>query len=71
MNNNLKWYTTTITMPDDQIYIGITESDFGIDITISEHNTQEQAEQACEAYSKQHNIPMFSEYKEYIEERGI
>ena len=62
--DNEKWYVTTILMPDDVLYVGITESDFGIDITISEHDTQEQAEQACEAYSKEHNIPMFSEYRE-------
>lgn len=67
-NNNPKWYTTTILMPDDQLYVGITEGDYGTDITISEHDTEQEAEQACETYSKQHNIPMFSEYREYQEE---
>lgn len=38
-NNNPKWYTTTILMPDDQLYVGITEGDYGTDITISEHYT--------------------------------
>lgn len=63
-----KWYVTTILMPDDNLYVGITESDYGIDITISQHDTEQEAEQACEAYSKQHNIPLFAEYKE---ERSI
>lgn len=64
--DNEKWYVITILMPDDVLYVGITESDYCIDITISEHDTQEQAEQACEAYSKEHNIPMFSEYQEEV-----
>jgi hypothetical protein len=69
MNTN-KWYVTTILMPDDQLYVGITETDYGIDITISQHDTEQEADQACEAYSKRHNIPMFAEYKEE-QERSI
>lgn len=68
MNN--KWYVTTILMPDDNLYVGITETDYGIDITISQHDTEQQAEQACEAYSKQHNILTFAEYREE-QERSI
>ena len=63
-----KWYVTTVLMPDDQLYVGITESDFGVDITISQHDTEQEAEQACKQYSKEHNILMFSEYREYKEE---
>jgi len=64
--DNEKWYTTTILMPDDQLYIGITESDYGTDITISQHDTEQQAEQACKQYAKEHNIKLFMEYKEVI-----
>jgi len=64
--NNKKWYVTTVLMPDDVLYIGITESDFGIDITISEHDTEEEAEQVCKQYSIENNIPMFNEYREVI-----
>lgn len=65
-NNNPKWYTTTILMPDDQLYVGITEGDYGTDITISEHYTQEQAELACEQYSRDHKISMFGEYRQEV-----
>lgn len=63
-----KWYVTTVLMPDDQLYVGITESDFGVDITISQHDTEQEAKQACKQYSKEHNILMFAEYQEYQEE---
>jgi hypothetical protein len=62
----MKWYVTLVLMPDDVLYVGITESDFGIDITISEHDAEDEADQACKQYSKQHNIPMFSEYREEV-----
>ena len=62
----MKWYVTTILMPDDILYVGITESDFGIDITISEHDAEKKAEQACKKYSIENNIPMFSEYREEV-----
>jgi len=58
-----KWYVTTVLMPDDQLYVGITESDFGVDITISQHDTEQEAEQACKQYAKEHNIKLFAEYK--------
>jgi len=64
--DNEKWYVTTALMPDNVLYVGITESDFGIDITISEHDTAEEAEQACKKYSIENNIPMFSEYREEV-----
>jgi len=64
--DNEKWYVTTILMPDDILYVGITESDFGTDITSSKHNTEEEANEACKQYSITHNIPMFSEYKEEV-----
>ena len=60
----MKWYVTIVPMPDDQLYVGITEGDYGTDITISEHYTQEQAELACERYFRDHKISMFGEYKE-------
>jgi len=59
-----KWYVTTALMPDDKLYVGITESDFGVDITISEHDTEDEAAIACTQYAKENNIPEFSEYKE-------
>ena len=62
----MKYYVTTVLMPDDILYVGITESDFGIDITISEHNTESEAEQACKQYSIKNNIPMFNEYREEV-----
>jgi hypothetical protein len=62
MNNN-KWYVTTILMPDDQLYVGITETDYGIDIIISEHDAEQEAEQVCKQYAKEHNIKLFAEYK--------
>jgi hypothetical protein len=60
--NTQKWYVTTVLMPDDQLYVGITESDYGTDITISQHDTEQEAEQACKNYSKRHNIPLFEGY---------
>ncbi len=60
----MKWYVTTVLIPNDILYVGITESDFGIDITISEHNTEEETDQACRQYSIENNIPMFEEYRE-------
>jgi len=59
MNNNIKWYVTTILMPDNILYVGI-------DITISEHNTEEEADAACKKYSIANNIPMFEEYREEV-----
>ena len=64
--DNIKWYVTTILMPDNILYVGITESDFGIDITISEHDTEEEADKACKKYSIENNIPLFEEYKEDV-----
>lgn len=62
----MKWYVTIILMPDDQTYVGITEGDYGTEITLSEHYTQEQAEQACGQYSIKHSIPMFGEYRQEV-----
>jgi len=53
------WYVSTILMPNNVLYVGITDEDYGKEITISEHDTQAQAEEACKRYSKEHNIPMF------------
>jgi hypothetical protein len=64
--NNIKWYVTTILMPDDVLYVGITELDYGIDITISEHDTEEEADEACRQYSIENNIPLFEEYREDV-----
>lgn len=61
-----KWYVTTVLMPDDILYVGITESDFRTHITISEHNTELEADEACKQYSITNNIPMFEEYKEEV-----
>lgn len=60
----MKWYVTTVLMPDDVLYVGITESDFGIDITVSEHDTEQEVDEACKQYSIDNNIPMFEVYKE-------
>ncbi|MDD2496051.1 MAG: hypothetical protein PHE29_12765 [Tissierellia bacterium] len=64
--DNIKWYVTTILMPDNILYVGITESDFGTDITISEHDTEEEADEACRQYSIENNIPLFEEYREDV-----
>jgi len=60
----MKWYVTTILMPNDVLYVGITEEDYGQGITVSGHNTEDEADKACKQYSITHNIPMFSEYRE-------
>lgn len=62
----MKWYVTIVPMPDNQNYVGITEGDYGTDITISEHYTQEQAELACEQYSRDHKISMFGKYRQEV-----
>jgi len=61
-----KWYVTTVLMPDDKLYVGITESDFGVDITISEHDTEDEADRACKEYAQTNRIPEFSEYREEL-----
>ena len=63
---NTKWYVTTVLMPDDILYVGIAEGDYGTEITVSEHYTQEQAELACEQYSRDHNISMFGDYRQEV-----
>ena len=62
----MKWYVTTILMPDNILYIGITEEDYGQLITVSTHNTEDEANEACRQYSITYNIPMFSEYREEV-----
>ncbi|MFA6662532.1 MAG: hypothetical protein WCS56_05820 [Bacilli bacterium] len=62
--DNEKWYVTTILMPDDILYVGITQEEYGTEITVSEHDTEDEAEQACKEYSIKNNIPLFEEYKE-------
>lgn len=57
----MKWYITTILMPDNILYVGITEEDYGQGITVSTHNSENEVGQACKRYSIAHNITMFSE----------
>jgi len=60
----MKWHATLVLMPDDQIYVGITEDNYGDGITISEYDTQEEADDFCGAYAAEHNLPTFADYKE-------
>jgi hypothetical protein len=66
-----KWYVIIEAMSDGILYVGINDNSYyGDGQIISEHYMQEQAELACEAYSKQHNIPIFEDYREE-QERSI
>jgi len=65
---DIKWYVSTILMPDDKLYVGMDEyfntgeeQETGF---IAIFDTELQAEQACKQYSIQNNIPLFEEYKE-------
>lgn len=65
----MKWYVTTVLMPDDKLYVGINEYYKGVEselgfITIAEN--EQDAEALCKVYSEKHNIPMFEEYREVI-----
>jgi hypothetical protein len=60
----MKYCVTTVLMPDNILYVGITEEDYGQGITVSTHNNENETEQACKQYSITHNIPLFEEYRE-------
>lgn len=60
----MKWYVTTCLMADDRLYVGTTQEDYGEEITVSEHDTEDEAEKAAREYSKANGIPLFEEYQE-------
>jgi hypothetical protein len=65
---NQKYYVTTILMPDDQLYVGINEylgdeekNDPGF---IMVFDNELDADDYCEAYAMEHDLPTFANYKE-------
>lgn len=59
----MKWYVTTVLMPDDKLYVGITEENYGEGITVMECDTEQEADELCGVYAMEHNLPTFAEYR--------
>lgn len=64
----MKWYVTTVIMPDNKTYVGINEyynngeeRETGF-IAICE--TEQDADELCKVYATKHNLPTFKEYRE-------
>lgn len=64
----MKWYVSTVLMPDDKLYVGMDEyynngeeRESGF-ITVC--GTEQDADEMCKVYATKHNLPTLSEYKE-------
>lgn len=64
----MKWYVTTVLMPDDKLYVGINEYyNNGEELEagfIAICETEQDADILCNVYASKHNLPTFKEYRE-------
>lgn len=65
----MKWYVTTVLMPDDKLYVGINEYHGGEEEClgfVALFDTEQDADEFSCAYATEHNSPTFAEYKEEV-----
>lgn len=60
----MKWYVIVETAPDGKDYVGINDDSCCGGNIISEHDSEDAADQACIKHAQEQGLPLFADYRQ-------